>query len=138
MLNEFKKFAMRGNVIDMGVGIIIGGAFGKIVSSFVTDVIMPPIGVIIGGVDFSDLSVTLKSGTETIPAVTLNYGLFLNTAIDFVIVAFALFLLIRGINRLSRKQEAPAPAPLTKDCPECAMAIPIKAKRCGYCNTVQQ
>ncbi len=88
--------------------------------------------------DFSDLSVTLKSGTETIPAVILNYGLFVNTAIDFVIVAFALFLLIRGINRLSRKQEAPPPAPPTKDCPECAMAIPTKAKRCGYCNAIQQ
>jgi large conductance mechanosensitive channel len=138
MLSEFKKFAMRGNVIDMGVGIIIGGAFGKIVSSLVTDVIMPPIGLVIGGVDFSDLSVTLKRGTDTIPAVTLNYGLFLNTAIDFVIVAFALFLLIRGINRMSRKQETPTPALLTKDCPECAMAIPIKAKRCGYCNTIQQ
>ena len=137
MLNEFKKFAMRGNVVDMGVGIIIGGAFGKIVSSFVNDVIMPPIGLLIGGVDFSDLALTLRAATATNPAVTLNYGLFVNTALDFVIVAFALFLLIRALNRLSRTEEAPAPVPTTKECPECSMPIPVKARRCGYCNIVQ-
>lgn len=137
MLNEFKKFAMRGNVVDMGVGIIIGGAFGKIVSSFVGDVIMPPIGLLVGGVDFSDLSLTLKDPTDSAPAVALKYGVFVNSTIDFVIVAFALFLLIRAINRLSGKQEAPPPAPTTKDCPECSMSIPVRAKRCGYCGTVQ-
>lgn len=137
MLNEFKKFAMRGNVVDMGVGIIIGGAFGKIVSSFVGDVIMPPIGLLVGGVDFSDLSLTLKEATDSAPAVALKYGVFVNSTIDFVIVAFALFLLIRAINRLSGKQEAPPPGPTAKDCPECSMSIPVKAKRCAYCGTVQ-
>lgn len=121
-----------------GVGIIIGGAFGKIVSSFVNDVIMPPIGLLIGGVDFSDLVLTLRAATETNPAVTLNYGLFVNTALDFVIVAFALFLLIRALNRLSYTKEAPVPTATTKECPECSMTIPVKARRCGYCNIVQR
>lgn len=116
-VSEFKTFAMRGNVLDMAVGIIIGGAFGKIVSSFVADVIMPPIGLLVGGVDFSDIKLTLKdavmNGSEvTTPAVTMNIGLFLNTVIDFTIVAFAIFLLIKGVNNLAKKKaEEPAPAP---------------------------
>ncbi|MDR1758347.1 MAG: large-conductance mechanosensitive channel protein MscL [Bacteroidales bacterium] len=112
---EFKTFAMRGNVMDMAVGIIIGGAFGKIVSSFVADVIMPPLGILIGGVDFSNLKITLKSATvdaagTTIPEVTLNYGVFINTIVDFIIIAFAIFLMIKGINRLQNKKEAELPA----------------------------
>ena len=116
-VSEFKTFAMRGNVLDMAVGIIIGGAFGKIVSSFVADVIMPPIGLLVGGVDFSDIKLTLKdavmNGSEVVtPAVTMNVGLFLNTVIDFTIVAFAIFLLIKGVNNLAKKKaEEPAPAP---------------------------
>lgn len=112
MLKEFKQFAMRGNVVDMAVGIIIGGAFGKIVSSFVSDVIMPPIGVLLGGVDFSNLSITIKDATETAPAVILSYGKFINTIIDFIIIAFAIFTVIKGMNSLKKKKEAvPAPPP---------------------------
>lgn len=112
MLKEFKQFAMRGNVVDMAVGIIIGGAFGKIVSSFVSDVIMPPIGVLLGGVDFSNLSITIKDATETAPAVILSYGKFINTIIDFIIIAFAIFTVIKGMNSLKKKEEAvPAPPP---------------------------
>jgi large conductance mechanosensitive channel len=134
MIKEFKEFAMRGNVMDMAVGIIIGGAFGKIVSSFVGDVMMPPLGLLLGGVDFSDKLITLKEAVGETPAVTLKYGVFINTVIDFVIVAFAIFMMIRFMNRLKRKEEAPPPpAPTTKECPECMMAIPINAKRCGHC-----
>lgn len=112
MLREFKQFAMRGNVVDMAVGIIIGGAFGKIVSSFVGDVIMPPIGVLLGGVDFSNLSLTIKDATETAPAVILSYGKFINTIIDFIIIAFAIFMAIKAMNSLKKKEEAaPPPAP---------------------------
>jgi len=112
MLQEFKKFAMRGNVIDMAVGIIIGGAFGKIVSSLVTDVIMPPIGLLLGGIDFSSFTITLKEATETAAAVTINYGVFLNTIINFLIIAWAIFVVIRGMNSLKKKEEEkPAPAP---------------------------
>lgn len=112
MIKEFREFAMRGNVVDMAVGIIIGGAFGKIVSSLVNDVIMPPIGLLIGGVDFSNLSLTLKDAAGDIPAVTVNYGMFINTVLDFVIIAFAIFMVIKGMNRLKRKQEeAPAAPP---------------------------
>ncbi|MAT59511.1 MAG: large-conductance mechanosensitive channel protein MscL [Melioribacteraceae bacterium] len=111
MLQEFKKFAMRGNVIDMAVGIIIGGAFGKIVSSLVTDVIMPPIGLLLGGIDFSSFSITLKEATETAAAVTINYGVFLNTIINFLIIAWAIFVVIKGMNSLKKKEEEkPAPA----------------------------
>lgn len=110
-LQEFKEFAMRGNMIDMAVGIIIGGAFGKIVSSLVADVIMPPLGLLIGGVDFSDLAITLKHATGDDPAVMLRYGAFIQTVIDFLIIAFAIFMMVKGINALRRKQEAvPAPA----------------------------
>ncbi len=118
MLKEFKTFAMRGNVIDMAVGIIIGAAFGKIVSSFVADVIMPPIGLLLGGVDFSNLSLTLKAGTEGVEPVLLKYGVFINTVIDFIIIAFAIFMVIKAMNSMKKKQEeAPAapPAPTKEE-----------------------
>jgi large conductance mechanosensitive channel len=146
MMEEFKKFAMRGNVVDMAVGIIIGGAFGTIVKSLVDDVIMPPIGLLLGGVDFSDLFITLKEGATAGPyatiaaakeagAVTLNAGLFVNSVISFTIVAFAVFLLIKGMNSL-QKQEEEAPAePTEKDCPKCFTSIPIKATRCPHCTS---
>ena len=105
MMSEFRDFAMRGNVVDMAVGIVIGGAFGKIVSSFVNDVLMPPIGMLIGGVDFSDLSMTLQQASEEAGAVTLNYGMFVQTVIDFVIIAFAIFMVIRAMNSLKKKEE---------------------------------
>jgi large conductance mechanosensitive channel len=140
MLKEFKEFAMRGNVVDMAVGIIIGAAFGKIVSSLVKDIVMPPIGKLMGNVDFSDLFINLSSGNfdslkaaQDAGAATINYGIFINTVLDFVIVAFAIFLLIRTMNRLQR-QEEPA-APTTKDCPECLSKIPLDAKKCAYCTS---
>ena len=112
MIKEFKEFAMRGNVVDLAVGVIIGGAFGKIVSSFVADVIMPPIGLALGGVDFSSLAFTLKQATETTPAVLLNYGKFINTVIDFLIIAFAIFMVVKGMNSLKKKEvEVPAAPP---------------------------
>lgn len=140
MFKEFKEFAMRGNVVDLAIGIIIGGAFGKIVSSFVSDVLMPPIGLLMGGLDFSNWFVALKGGTyntlaeaKAAGAATLNYGLFLNSVIDFLIVAFAIFLLIKQLNRLKKE---PAPAdPTTKDCPFCCHAIPLKATRCPSCTS---
>lgn len=131
MLKEFRDFAMKGNVVDMAVGIIIGAAFGKIVSSLVADMVMPPIGVLLGNVDFSGLAVTIKEATSTTPAVTVRYGAFINTVIDFLIVAFAIFMVIKPLNRL--KGEQPAAAPTTKECPHCLMTIPIKASRCGHC-----
>lgn len=131
MLKEFKDFAMKGNVVDMAVGIVIGAAFGKIVSSLVADVIMPPIGVLMGNVDFSSLVITLREKTADAPAVTIRYGVFINTVIDFVIVAFAIFLVIKQMNRL--KKPAPPAEPTTKDCPKCLMTIPLKATRCGHC-----
>lgn len=141
MLKEFKEFAMRGNVLDMAVGIIIGAAFGKIVTSLVNDLIMPPIGVLLGGVDFSEIYLNLSGGSyESLAAAreagaaTINLGVFINTVLNFLIVAFAIFLLIRNVNRLKRKEEAaPAPAPTTRDCPHCLSAIPIKATRCAHC-----
>ncbi len=145
MLKEFKEFAMRGNVIDMAVGIIVGASFGTIVKSLVDDVIMPPIGLLLGNVDFSSLFLVLKEGAKahspylsladakTAGAVTLNYGLFINTVISFLIVAFAVFLLIRSINKLKRNQTAPPPAPTTKECPYCLSAIPVKATKCAHC-----
>jgi large conductance mechanosensitive channel len=142
MLKEFKTFAMRGSVLDMAVGIIIGAAFGRVVSSFVADVLMPPIGLILGKVDFSNLFINLGKGTYTKQAEakaagvpTLNYGLFANTVIDFLIVAFAIFLLVRQVNRM-KAAPAPAPAaPTTKDCPFCLTAIPLKAVRCPACTS---
>ena len=142
MFDEFKKFAMRGNVVDMAVGIVIGAAFGKIVSSFVGDVLMPPLGLALGGMDFSGLFVTLGSASyptlaaaKAAGAPTLNYGLFINTLVDFVIVAFALFLVIKAMNRLKKEEAAPAKAPDTKKCPECLSEIPLAAKRCLYCTS---
>ena len=147
MLKEFKEFAMRGNVVDMAVGIIIGAAFGTIVKSLVADVIMPPIGLALGNVDFANLFIVLKHGAETMGpyasladaqaagAVTLNYGTFINTIIAFIIVAFAVFMIIRSINRLKRKEEAPPPEPTTKECPHCFSTIPIKATRCPMCTS---
>jgi large conductance mechanosensitive channel len=135
MLKEFKQFAMRGNVVDMAVGIIIGAAFGKIVSSLVNDVIMPPIGYLIGGIDFSSLAITIREATQDTAAVTLNYGTFINTVIDFIIIAFAIFMVVKGMNKMKRKEEAPAPAPTTKECPYCMTAIAIKATRCPACTS---
>jgi len=143
VLKEFKEFAMRGNVLDMAVGIIIGAAFGKIVTSFVEDVIMPPIGKLLGHVEFSDLFLVLGETNKSLRTVaeakaagvvTLNYGLFLNTIVNFLIIAFAVFLLVRQVNRWTKKPE-PAAAPTTKECPQCAMTIPIAAKRCGHCTS---
>ena len=146
MFKEFKEFAMRGNVVDMAVGIIIGAAFGTIVKSLVADVIMPPIGLLLGNVDFSNLFIVLKHGTAPGPfatladanaagAVTLNYGMFINTIISFLIVAFAVFLLVRSMNKMKRKEEAPAPEPTTKECPFCFSTVPIKAVRCPNCTS---
>ncbi len=140
MLKEFKEFAMKGNMVDMAVGIIIGAAFGKIISSLVSDVLMPPIGKMLGGVDFSNLFINLSEGNypsvaaaKAAGAATINYGVFLNAVIDFVIIAFVLFLVIRGMNAMKRA-EAPAP-PATKDCPQCCTAIPVAAKRCPACTS---
>ena len=143
MLKEFKDFAMRGNVIDMAIGIIIGAAFGKIVSSAVADVIMPPIGLLVGNVDFSNLFVSLSgesypslAAAKAAGAPTVNLGVFFNTVLDFVIMAFVVFMLVKQINRLKRKEEpAPATAPTTKDCPRCLMTIPLAATRCGHCTS---
>lgn len=134
VVKEFKEFAMRGNVLDLAIGIIIGGAFGKVVSSMVGDVLMPPIGVLIGGVDFSSFGITLREAVDKNPAAILKYGVFLNNIIDFTIVAFAVFLIVKAVNRMQRKQ-VPAPVVTTKQCPECSMSIPIEAKRCGHCTT---
>lgn len=146
MLKDFKEFAMRGNVIDMAVGIVIGSAFGTIVKSLVDDILMPPIGLLLGDVDFSNLFAVIKAGTTPPPyetlalaqeagAVTINYGILTNTIITFLIIAFAMFLIIRGINRLQRKEEAPPAEPTTKECPHCATTIPIKATRCPHCTS---
>jgi len=134
ILKEFKAFAMRGNVVDMAVGVIIGGAFGKIVSSLVQDVIMPPIGLLLGNVDFSSLAVTLREKTESLDAVTLKYGVFINTILDFTIVAFAIFMLIKQMNRLQKKEEAPT-EPLTRECPRCCSIISVNATRCPHCTS---
>ena len=139
MLKEFKAFVMRGNVMDMAVGIIIGAAFGKIITSLVNDVIMPPIGLLLGHVDFGSLFLDLSGkGYETLKAAqeagapTINYGMFINTIINFVIVAFAIFVMIRMLERLRKKEEPPAP-PATKECPHCLSAVPVKASKCAFC-----
>ncbi len=145
MFKEFKEFAMRGNVVDMAVGIIIGAAFGTVIKSLVADIIMPPIGLLLGNVDFANLFILLKPGNPAGPylalaeaqkagAVTINYGAFINTIISFIIVAFAVFLLIRNINRLKKQEEAPA-EPATKECPYCFSTIPVKATRCAHCTS---
>ena len=138
MVKEFKEFAMKGSVVDLAVGVIIGAAFGKIVSSLVNDILMPPIGLLLGGLDFSALAITLRPAEGAAAAVLLRYGVFVNAVIDFLIVAFCIFMVIRGMNSLRRKHDAPAAvaAPTTKDCPECLMTIPMKAKRCGHCHAV--
>jgi large conductance mechanosensitive channel len=141
MLKEFKEFAMRGNVIDLAVGVIIGAAFGKIVSSLVDDIIMPPIGLALHGVDFSNLYIALKGehlanladAKHAAGTVTLNYGLFLNTVINFLIVAFCVFILVQQVNRWTRKPQPAAAEPTTKECPQCTMTIPIRAKKCPHC-----
>jgi len=146
MLKEFKEFAMRGNVVDMAVGIIIGAAFGTIVNSLVSDVIMPPIGLLLGRVDFANLFLVLRQGTVAGPysslaqaraagAVTINYGLFVNAITSFIIVAFVVFLLIRSINRLKRQEKPAAAAPTAKECPYCFSSIAIKATRCPFCTS---
>lgn len=135
MLKEFKEFAMRGNVVDMAVGIIIGGAFGKIVSSLVNDVIMPPIGYLMGNVDFSNLAITIKEKTAEAEAVTIKYGVFINTVLDFIIVAFAIFMVIKQMNRLKKVEEEQVAEPTTKECPKCFSEIPIKATRCPSCTS---
>ena len=147
MMKEFKDFAVKGNVVDMAVGIIIGAAFGTIVKSLVSDIIMPPIGLLLGNVDFSNLFIVLKHGAEVAQyatladaqaggAVTLNYGMFLNTVISFLIVSFAIFILVKNINRLKRQQEeAPPPPPSTKECPHCYSTINIKADKCPFCTS---
>ena len=134
MVKEFKEFAMRGNVVDIAVGIVIGGAFGKIVSSLVSDVIMPPIGLILGNVDFSNLSIILREKTATAEAVSINYGLFVNTLLDFVIVAFAIFMVIKQMNRLKKKEEVTVEV-TTKECPKCLSTIALKATRCPHCTS---
>jgi large conductance mechanosensitive channel len=140
MFEEFKKFAMRGNVVDMAVGIIIGAAFGKIVSSFVADIIMPPIGLLMGNVDFSSLFINLSdtdysslTAAQEAGAATINYGVFINTVLDFVIVAFAIFMVIKGMNNMKKAEEEAPKEPDSKECAECLSDIPIAAKRCKYC-----
>jgi large conductance mechanosensitive channel len=147
MLKDFKEFAMRGSVVDMAVGIVIGAAFGTIVKSFVDDVLMPPIGLLLGNVDFSNLFITLKDGAKAAGpyaslvaakaagAVTLNLGLFINTIISFVIIAFAVFLVIKGINRMKKEEVAPPAEPTTKECPFCLSTISLKATRCPHCTS---
>ncbi|TBR24858.1 large-conductance mechanosensitive channel protein MscL [bacterium] len=134
MLKEFKEFAMRGNVVDMAVGVIIGGAFGKVVTSFLNDLVMPPLGMLTGGVDFNDKVLVLKAAEGTAKAVTLNYGAFITVFVDFVIVAFAIFMMVRLMNTLKKSEPAaPPPAATEKPCPECLMNIPLKARRCSHC-----
>jgi large conductance mechanosensitive channel len=146
MLKEFKEFALRGNVVDMAVGIIIGAAFGTIVNSLVNDVIMPPIGLLLGGLDFANFFILLKAGSPAGPyasladaqaadAVTVNYGVFINALVSFLIVAFVVFLIVRSINRMREEEEAPPAEPTTKKCPYCLSTIPIGATRCAYCTS---
>ena len=146
MFKEFKEFAARGNVIDMAVGIIIGGAFGTIVKSLVSDVLMPPLGLLLDGVDFSNFFLTLKEGVQPGPyatladaqgagAVTVAYGVFINALISFLIVAFAVFLLVKGVNRLKKKEEKAPAEPTEKECPYCFLKVSVKASRCPFCTS---
>ena len=142
MFREFREFAMRGNVVDLAVGIIIGAAFGKIITSLVNDIIMPPIGLLLGRVDFSNLFINLSgqpfaslAEARAAGAPTINYGVFLNAVMDFVIVALAIFLLVRSINRLARQPDAAPAAPTTRECPFCISAIPLRATRCPQCTS---
>src|SRR3546814_897548 len=146
MWKEFKEFVLRGNVIDLAIAVIIGAAFGKITTSLVNDVIMPPLGLLLGDLDFSDFFINLSGGADypslqaakAAGAVTLNYGAFITTVINFLIIAFVIFMVIRQINRLKRKEEAPAAAPTEKNCPFCVTAIPLKATRCPHCTSELQ
>ena len=140
MYNEFKTFIMRGSVVDLAVGVVIGGAFGKIVGSFVEDILMPPIGLLLGRADFSNLFINLSSNNypsvaaaKAAGAATLNYGIFINNIINFLIIAFAIFVLVKQINRM--QQPAPAEAPATKDCPYCLSTIPLNATKCAHCTS---
>lgn len=140
MMQEFKEFAVKGNVVDLAVGVIIGGAFGKIVTSFVSDIVMPPLGMVMGKVNFTDLFINLSDkpydslkAAKDAGAPVISYGVFINTMIDFIIIAFVIFLVIKQINRM-KKEPAPAP-PNTKDCPHCLSAIPINATKCGFCTS---
>ncbi len=147
MLKEFREFAIKGNVIDMAIGIVIGAAFGTIVKSLVTDIIMPPIGVLLGSVDFSSLYILLKEGTksagpyssltdaQSAGAVTINYGIFLNSVTSFLIVALSTFMVVKSFNRFKKKEEVAAAEPAAKDCPQCFTSIPLKAKRCPHCTS---
>lgn len=137
VVKEFKEFALKGNVMDMAVGVIIGGAFGKIVSSFLNDVVMPPLGLLMGGVDFTDKVLILKAAVGEGKPVTLNYGAFLTNVIDFTIVAAAVFAAIKAINSLKRAEPVTPPTPTEKACPDCLHAIPLRAKRCGFCTQPQ-
>ena len=130
LMKEFKEFAVKGNVMDMAVGVIIGAAFGKIVTSLVNDIIMPPIGLLLGRMDFSNLVITLHEKVGDAPAVTLNYGLFINTVVNFIIVAFAVFMLVKQVNRFKKAAEA-----TTKECPKCISKIDINATRCPHCTS---
>lgn len=142
MWREFRKFVARGNVFDLAVGIVIGAAFGTVVSSFVKDVLMPPVGMLSGGIDFAELYVNL-SGTEYASlaeateagAATINYGVFLNNVLSFLIVAFVVFLMVRGYNRLREREKEAPPPPSEKECPHCRMTVPIAATRCGHCTS---
>ena len=142
MFKEFKEFALRGNVIDLAIGVIIGAAFGKIVTSFVNDILMPPIGLLLGNVDFSNLFINLSGQpygsleeAQAAGAATINYGLFINTVLDFIIVAFVIFLLVRQVNRMRREREAPPAEPTTRECPYCLSTVPLKATRCPHCTS---
>ena len=134
MFKEFREFAMRGNVIDLAVGVIIGAAFGKITTSLVNDILMPPLGLVMGKMDFSNLALVLREGVGP-ELVKINYGLFINQVVNFIITAFAMFLVIRAINRLNRKKVAPPAAPTTKACPDCLSNVPLAAKRCAFCTS---
>jgi large conductance mechanosensitive channel len=142
MLKEFREFAMKGSVVDLAIGVIIGAAFGKIVDSLVNDIIMPPIGRALGGVDFTNMFVALSGGefptlkaAKDAGAATINYGVFINTVVNFLIVALCLFAVVKAMNSMRRQQPATAPAPTTKNCPQCQMEIPIKAVKCGHCTS---
>jgi len=142
MFKEFKEFTLRGNVIDLAIGVIIGAAFGKIVTSFVNDILMPPIGLLLGNVGFSNLFINLSGQpygsleeAQAAGAATINYGLFINTVLDFIIVAFVIFLLVRQVNRMRREREAPPAEPTTRECPYCLSTVPLKATRCPHCTS---
>jgi len=133
LVKDFRDFANRGNLIDLAVAVVLGGAFGKIVNSIVNDIIMPPIGLLIGGIDFSAMRIVIKNSPVPEEVVSINYGMLINVIVNFLIIAWCVFIILRFIKRFQKKEEAAAPT--TKKCPECAMSIPIEAKKCGYCTT---